>query len=205
MSPKAHPEPAKAAAVTEIPIKTREAAEDSNDIVKVLIKDHRDVEKMVEQLKDAPESVRAGKVKELAEAFMAHGEAEETIVYKTMRAKMEALGRFEESYEEHMKADEALLRVILDVASGDWDTKFAKFVKLFKEHMTEEEETIIKFMNDNMKEAERVHLGKRFKAAKERRINGGEVGKPEHIKSHIQRAEKRSPAAGKAAKLRKTA
>ncbi|WP_426245147.1 hemerythrin domain-containing protein [Nocardioides sp. LHG3406-4] len=132
------------------------------DVVDLIMRDHREVERIFEQLRSDPSS-RPGMTPVLTTLLTAHSRAEEAEVYPV--AKDEA-GESEEvahSQEEHLLADQLLA----DLAACDpeqpaYDEKLAKLVEAVTHHVKEEESSVLPGMRDKLTDERRMELGQAF-------------------------------------------
>ncbi len=96
------------------------------DVVDLIMQDHREVERIFEELKTAPEK-RVGLTPVLVTLLTAHSRAEEAEVYPVARDEAGVADDVEHSQEEHLLADKLLARLAdTDPESPDFDSALAE-------------------------------------------------------------------------------
>lgn len=146
---------------------------ESGDVVDLILNDHRRFEDLLRQLRDASsdrESVRAG----FSTLHVAHAQAEEKYVYPALRHQR-AVGKQEAEHgeEEHAEGNEALL-ALLECAGTDtqkFDDALEELAKLVNHHLTEEELTILNPAREDVSDAVREELGRKFAAERNAQID----------------------------------
>lgn len=134
----------------------------TQDVVDLIMQDHREFERIFDQLKTQPET-RATLVPVFTTLLAAHGRAEELEVYPAARAETGEADEVEHSQEEHLQADKLALELgELDPGSAEFDEKLAELMDAVTHHLEEEEETVLKSMRESMSEERRVELGEKF-------------------------------------------
>lgn len=141
----------------------------SGDVVDLIIKDHREVQRMFEQLKSDPAS-RPGVVPVLTTLLTAHSRAEESEVYP---AALEA-GETEEvehSQKEHLEAEQLLEQLAAcDPTGPDFDSVLGQVIDSVTHHLEEEEETVLPGMRDKLSDERRAELGEAFLRVRAERL-----------------------------------
>lgn len=133
----------------------------TNDVVDLILQDHRELDKMFETLLNEPEK-RAGLVPVMITLLTAHSRAEEAEVYPAAR---EAGGQedVEHSQKEHLEADQLAARLAAtDPASDDFPKALKELVDAVQHHVEEEEQTVLPGMRQRMESAELERLGEAF-------------------------------------------
>ncbi|QIX27575.1 hemerythrin domain-containing protein [Nocardioides sp. JQ2195] len=134
----------------------------SQDVIDLIMQDHREVERMFEQLKTQPDS-RAGLTPVLVTLLAAHSRAEEAEVYPAARDEAGAAEDVEHSQEEHLLADRLLAELSeCDPTSSAYDAKLAEVVDAVTHHVQEEESTVLPDMRTGLDETRRAALGEAF-------------------------------------------
>lgn len=114
-----------------------------HDAVKLLEKDHRRFEKLMEEGEETTERARKRRqdvLKTLAAEIAAHERKEEKVLYPALKRHREAKDIVLEGYQEHHVADVLLSELKnMDPADERWGAKF-KVLKESLEHHIEEEE-----------------------------------------------------------------
>lgn len=133
-----------------------------DDVVDLIMSDHREVERLFAQLRAEPAS-RPGLTPVLTTLLTAHSRAEEAEVYP---AAADEAGESEEvshSQEEHLLADQLLADLAeTDPASSSYEKVLAKLVEAVSHHIDEEEKTVLPGIRKGIPEKRRVELGDAF-------------------------------------------
>lgn len=141
-----------------------------NDVVELILKDHREVERLFEQLRTDPAS-RPGSLPVLTTLLFAHSRAEESEVYPVVADEVGAAEHVEHSQEEHVEADELLAKLAeTDPESADFLTALEEVVKAVSHHIEEEEETVLADMRSGLSEERRAELGEAFLAERQKHL-----------------------------------
>jgi hemerythrin superfamily protein len=141
-----------------------------NDVVELIMKDHREVERLFEQLRTDPAS-RPGSLPVLTTLLFAHSRAEEADVYPVVADEVGASDHVEHSQEEHVEADELLAKLAdTDPESSDFLTALEEVVKAVSHHIKEEEETVLADMRSGLSPERRAELGDAFLATREQHL-----------------------------------
>ena len=141
-----------------------------NDVVELILKDHREVERLFEQLRTDPAS-RPGSLPVLTTLLFAHSRAEESEVYPVVADEVGAAEHVEHSQEEHVEADELLAKLAeTDPESADFLTALEEVVKAVSHHIEEEEETVLADMRSGLSEERRAELGEAFLTERQKHL-----------------------------------
>ncbi|GGO92034.1 hypothetical protein GCM10011584_27520 [Nocardioides phosphati] len=141
-----------------------------NDVVELIMKDHREVERLFEQLRTDPAS-RPGALPVLTTLLFAHSRAEESEVYPVVADEVGASDHVEHSQEEHVEADELLAKLAdTDPESPEFLTALEEVVKAVSHHIEEEEETVLADMRGGLSDERRAELGAAFLATREQHL-----------------------------------
>jgi hemerythrin superfamily protein len=131
------------------------------DVVDLIMQDHREVERLFDELKNHPEK-RPLLTPVLCGLLVAHSRAEEAEVYPPAR---DAGGQdeVEHSQEEHAEA-EILLAKLLDCEydSPKYEKALKDVVDSITHHVEEEEATVLPGMRKRLSEQRRHELGEAF-------------------------------------------
>jgi hemerythrin superfamily protein len=120
------------------------------DVVDLIMQDHREVERIFEELKTAPEK-RAGLVPVLVTLLTAHSRAEEGEVYPVARDEAGIADEVEHSQEEHLLADRLLARLAdTDPESPEFDEALHELVEAVNHHVEEEESKVLPGMREGL-------------------------------------------------------
>ncbi|WGX95816.1 hemerythrin domain-containing protein [Nocardioides sp. L-11A] len=141
----------------------------SEDVVDLIMHDHRELERLFEELLSHPEQ-RAGLTPVMTTLLTAHSRAEESEVYPAAR-EAGAQDDVEHSQKEHLEADQLAKRV---ASTDPDDPAFAEvlreLVDAVKHHVEEEESTVLPGIRERMDAARRVELGAAFLTAREQHL-----------------------------------
>ena len=145
------------------------------DVVELILDDHRLIEELLRDLRDV-EADRVAARAALADAVVAHGEAEESEVYPQLRRK-DAISAHDEHHgeEEHAEGNEALL-VLLECKGTDtqkFDDAVEKLATALMHHIGEEEQTILNPARTEVSEQVRAELGARWTAMRNKLLDQG--------------------------------
>lgn len=139
------------------------------DVVDLIMKDHREVERLFEQLKSDPAS-RPGLLPVLTTLLTAHSRAEESDVYPAA-AQAGGADDVAHSQEEHVEADELLEQLAAtDPESPDFEEVLQKVVDSVSHHIEEEESTVLPHMRQNMETGRLDELGQAFLDARAKHL-----------------------------------
>jgi hemerythrin superfamily protein len=132
------------------------------DVVDLIMQDHREVERLFDELKNHPEK-RPLLTPVLCGLLVAHSRAEESEVYPVAKDEAGETDEVEHSQEEHAEA-ERLLAELLDCEydSPQYDEKLQKVVEAVTHHVEEEEKTVLPGMRKGLSAERRYQLGERF-------------------------------------------
>jgi hemerythrin superfamily protein len=122
--------------------------------------DHREMERLFDELKDARKrSLAAPRVVAL---LSAHSRAEESEVYPIVRSETGAAQEVAHSQEEHVEADHLASELAaMDVNDSRYDSTLDDLVKAVTHHIQEEEETVLPSL-DTLSRDQQVSAGKAF-------------------------------------------
>jgi len=135
------------------------------DVVDLIVQDHRELQRMFEELRSDP-SKRKALTPMMSTLLFAHSRAEESEVYPRARA---AGGEddVEHSQEEHLQADKLAEQLIaLDPESSQFAHVLDELIHAVNHHLEEEEESVLPHMRERMDADELTTLGERFLAAR---------------------------------------
>ncbi|PPK70956.1 hemerythrin domain-containing protein [Actinokineospora auranticolor] len=164
----------------------------SNDVIELILADHRRFEDLFRKLRDNSQD-RPAALRELARLLVAHAEAEESEVYPALRRFHDVDDHeVEHGAEEHAEGHQALLALMeLDgPESDDWDDKLEELVKAINHHLDEEERTILNAARDTVPEQRRAELGARFVEVRDERVAAG-CGDLAHVRELVEATKDR--------------
>lgn len=146
----------------------------SGDVIDLIVDDHRLFEQLLRQLRDATQD-RDTVRRAFADVLIAHGEAEEELVYPILRRKAADIGEHEVEHgrEEHAEGNEALLAV-LELKGTDtqaFTDAVEELSNLITHHIAEEELTILSPARTEVGERVRRELGETWAARRNQLID----------------------------------
>lgn len=142
----------------------------ADDVVDLIMRDHREMERMFDTLQSDPGS-RAALVPVLTTMLVAHSRAEESQVYPVAREEAGASDDVEHSQEEHLLADRLLGELAeTDPGTSAFDDKLAELIEAVTHHVGEEESTVLPQMRKALSEQRRAELGEAFLASRQEHL-----------------------------------
>ncbi|MFC9690897.1 hemerythrin domain-containing protein [Kribbella sp. NPDC056951] len=142
----------------------------SADVVDLILQDHREVERLFEELKNSPEK-RPNLLPVLTTLLTAHSRAEEAEVYPVAAAEAGEKEEVSHSQQEHIEADQLLAKLAAtDPASADFDTVLQNLVDAVTHHVEEEETKVLPGMRSNLSDQRRAELGDAFAASRKEHL-----------------------------------
>jgi hemerythrin superfamily protein len=165
----------------------------SGDVVALIREDHRRLERLLAQLRDAAsdrDAVRRG----FADVLIAHGLAEEELVYPELRRATSDVDEEDvhHGHEEHAEGNQALLDVLelKGTASQAFDDAVEKLSNLVSHHIAEEELTILNPALEETSERVRRALGERWATRRNELIDAG-CGSVEKVREIVEEADRK--------------
>jgi hemerythrin-like domain-containing protein len=161
------------------------------DVIELITDDHRRFERLLAQLRDSSQDRDAVR-RAFADVLIAHGEAEEELVYPVLRRKSEEIGEEEvhHGHEEHAEGNEALLKV-LELKGTDtqaFEDAVEKLSNLIAHHIAEEELSILSPARESVGMRVREELGEQWSARRNQLIDEG-CGAVENVRRIVEQAE----------------
>ena len=135
------------------------------DVVDLITQDHRELQRLFEELRSDP-SKRKALAPVMSTLLFAHSRAEESEVYPRARA---AGGEedVEHSQEEHLAADQLAEKLnALDPESEEFGSVLEELVEAVTHHLREEEADVLPHMRERKGEDELNEIGAGFLAAR---------------------------------------
>jgi hemerythrin superfamily protein len=134
----------------------------ANDVVDLITQDHREVERLFEELKTAPRK-RPLLVPVLATILTAHSRAEEAEIYPVAKDEAGETEEVSHSQEEHAQAEQILARLAeADHESETFDEVLKELVDAVTHHVQEEESTVLPGMRERLGADRLTELGQVF-------------------------------------------
>ena len=149
----------------------------SADVIDLITRDHREIERLFESLKNEP-GQRALVLPELSALLVAHQRAEEAEVYPVARTEAGETEEVEHSDEEHEQAAKLLqrLRTVTDLHGSEFSDLLTKLFDDVQHHVSEEEDTVLAGMRSSLSDARRAQLGLAFAARRAAELERGDTG-----------------------------
>ncbi|GAA3546814.1 hemerythrin domain-containing protein [Kribbella ginsengisoli] len=142
----------------------------AGDVVDLIMQDHREVERLFDELKKHPEK-RKNLVPVLTTLLFAHSRAEEAEVYPAAAAEAGIADDVEHSQEEHIEADQLLEKLAaIDPDSAAFDQALDKLVEAITHHVNEEESSVLPGMRAKLTTARLTELGEAFGASRKQHL-----------------------------------
>lgn len=132
------------------------------DVVDLIMQDHREVERLFDELKNHPEK-RPLLTPVLCGLLVAHSRAEEAEVYPVAKESAGESDEVEHSQEEHAQAEQLLVKLLdCEYDSPRYDQMLKKVVDSITHHVEEEEKTVLPGMRRRLDAQRRYQLGEAF-------------------------------------------
>jgi hemerythrin superfamily protein len=142
----------------------------AGDVVDLIMQDHREVERLFDELKDSPEK-RPNLLPVLTTLLTAHSRAEESAVYPVAASEADEADEVAHSQEEHVEADQLLAKLAAtDPTSPDFDKVLQNLVDAVSHHVEEEETKVLPGMKVNLSDERRQELGEAFAASRKEHL-----------------------------------
>ncbi|WP_083289266.1 hemerythrin domain-containing protein [Jiangella alba] len=139
---------------------------ESRDVVDLIEKDHREIERLFELLRADP-GQRDLAVTEVTALLVAHSRAEEAEVYPVARDEAGETDEVAHSQEEHAEAEAILERLAaMDAHDPRYESVLRELVDSVGHHVEEEESTVLPGMRQRLSDERRAELGEAFLAAR---------------------------------------
>lgn len=164
----------------------------SGDVIDLIVDDHRLFEQLLRQLRDATQDRDAVR-QAFADVLIAHGEAEEELVYPILRRQAEDIGEHEveHGHEEHAEGNEALLAVLelKGTATQAFTDAVEELSNLVTHHIAEEELTILSPARTEVTEKVRRDLGEKW-AVRRNQLIDENCGSIANVRRIVEQAKK---------------
>lgn len=132
------------------------------DVVDLIMQDHREVERLFDELKNHPEK-RPLLTPVLCGLLVAHSRAEESEVYPVAKESAGESDEVEHSQEEHAQAEQLLVKLLdCEYDSPQFDQMLKKVVDSITHHVEEEEKNVLPGMRKRLSAERRYALGEAF-------------------------------------------
>jgi len=163
------------------------------DIVDLILTDHRLFEDLLRELRDVT-SDRRRVVATMAELLVAHGEAEESKVYPSLKKK-DAIDddEVEHGAKEHDEGYQTLLPLLESAAvdTEEFSDAIHEFSETLLHHLDEEERDILNPARTDVGDDDRARLGAAWATERNRLLDEG-CGSVDDVRRLVREAEERS-------------
>ncbi|HET6743516.1 MAG TPA: hemerythrin domain-containing protein [Kribbella sp.] len=140
------------------------------DVVDLIMQDHREVERLFDELKDSPEK-RPNLLPVLTTLLTAHSRAEEAEVYPVAAQEAGEKEEVSHSQQEHIEADQLLAKLAeTDPTSPAFEKALQNLVDAVSHHVEEEETKVLPGMRSNLSDERRAQLGDAFAASRKQHL-----------------------------------
>ena len=140
------------------------------DVVDLIMQDHREVERLFDELKENPEK-RPNLLPVLTTLLTAHSRAEEAEVYPVAAAEAGEKEEVSHSQQEHIEADQLLAKLAkTDPTSPEFDKALQNLVDAVSHHVEEEETKVLPGMRSSLSAKRRNELGEAFVASRKQHL-----------------------------------
>ncbi|MGJ3508625.1 hemerythrin domain-containing protein [Enemella sp. A6] len=162
----------------------------SGDIVDVILLDHQVMESLMRDLRNDSLDREAAR-QAFAALFVAHGEAEEDVVYPKLKRRARNVGSHEVEHgkEEHAEGMSCLLE-LLEAKGTDtqkYDDAAEKMSAYFYHHVVEEELTMLNPAREEIGAAARKQIGGDFLIARSKLLDD-DCGRIENVRALVKQA-----------------
>ncbi len=136
----------------------------SGDIIDLIIRDHKSLKKLIETLKDGDidRFEKEEKYEKFVPLLLAHAKAEEKTLYVAMKKlkklRMEGL----EGDTEHRIAEQLVHEINATPDDDQWNAKVKVLAELVEHHIEEEEDEMLKNVEEEMDIATRLSVAKQY-------------------------------------------
>ncbi len=139
----------------------------AQDVVDLILNDHREVERMFDQLQSEP-AARANLVPVLTTLLIAHSRAEEAEVYPAAKDEAGESEQVEHSQQEHLLADKLLQRLsATDPTSPAFEGVLRELIDAVTHHIEEEESTVLPGLRERLDPARLGELAEAFLSSRQ--------------------------------------
>jgi len=137
-----------------------------SDVVDMIMDDHREVERMFDQLLREPEK-RALELPVVTALLIAHSRAEESEVYPAARDEAGEAEDVEHSQAEHVEAEQMLVELAgMEPGDPGFETKLQELIDAVLHHVEEEESSVLPGLRTQLSAPRLAELGDAFSQAR---------------------------------------
>jgi hypothetical protein len=136
------------------------------DVVELIKMDHREVERLFDQMKKQPQS-RSLNFPIVCALLIAHSRAEEAEVYPVAKDEAGETEEVAHSQGEHAEAQHMLEEMsAMDMESAEFDTALDELIEAVSHHVGEEESKVLPGMQQRLSDSRRAELAEAFITAR---------------------------------------
>jgi hypothetical protein len=148
------------------PKKSVKTKRNENDIIEIILEDHKPLKELIETLKDTDTELekRMQAFDEFAQLLVNHAKSEEQTLYVEMKEEDELRTEAFEGDVEHMLADQLLEEAKRTDDEDLWSAKVKVLAELVEHHIEEEESELLPSYRKCFDLEERVSLGEEYLA-----------------------------------------
>jgi hypothetical protein len=138
----------------------------AEDVVELIKSDHREVERLFDELKNQP-ATRSLNFPVLCALLIAHSRAEEAEVYPVAKEEAGETDEVAHSQGEHAEAEHMLEEMTaMDPESAEFEAALGDLIKAVNHHVEEEESRVLPGMQQRLSDARRAELAEAFVTAR---------------------------------------
>jgi hypothetical protein len=132
------------------------------DVVELIKMDHREVERLFDQMKKQPQT-RSLNFPIVCALLIAHSRAEEAEVYPVAKDEAGETEEVAHSQGEHAEAEHMLEEMAaMDMESAEFDTALDELIEAVSHHVEEEESRVLPGMQQRLSDSRRAELAEAF-------------------------------------------
>jgi hemerythrin superfamily protein len=136
------------------------------DVVELIKSDHREVERLFDELKNQ-QATRSLNFPVLCALLIAHSRAEEAEVYPVAKEEAGETDEVAHSQGEHAEAERMLEEMTaMDPESAEFEAALSDLIKAVNHHVEEEESRVLPGMQQRLSDARRAELAEAFVTAR---------------------------------------
>jgi len=149
----------------------------ADDVINLIIRDHRQIDKLFDQLLKSSGSDRTQLVNRIGELLIPHNRAEEAKVYPRIAEIIPPeTGEVHHGAEEHHEAEKLLRKLRgMQPADAEFESTAHKLIDAVRHHVEEEESDILPTLEDAVEPDALEQLGRDFQQYREQEL--GKLGK----------------------------
>lgn len=151
-----------------------------NDVIEIILDDHKPLKKLLKTLKDSDVSIfeRREAFEEFAPLLLLHAKAEEKAVYTFMKKEEDLREEGFEGQVEHGLAEETLKSAQTANDEDLWSARVKVLAELVEHHIKEEENDMLPDLKKHSKAEDRAKMGRQYLEFKQELDSSGETEGP---------------------------